>query len=148
MELEAESDGDCNEAKDVKGLRDPGTPTEKEIAQHCISHLPFRSWCAACVQGKSKDRPHRRQGDGSEKQVPEVCFDYGFLGTEGEEETAAVQVMRDRRSKAIFAHVVPRKGLSHVHGAQQILLDLEKLGHGEVILKSDGRRRCERCRRK
>ena len=38
----------------------------------------------------------------------------------------------------LFAHVVPRKGMTHEHGAKAMVADLDKLGHGEVILKSDG----------
>ena len=43
--------------------------------------------------------------------MPEIVFDFNFLGSEGEE-TIAVQVARDRRTRMIFAHVVPEKGFS------------------------------------
>ncbi len=38
----------------------------------------------------------------------------------------------------IFAHMVPRKGLlASMHGAVEMIKDIGKLGHREVILKSD-----------
>ena len=102
-----------------------------------MTHLPFRAWCLSCVEGKARDRPHRRQ-DVEEKSLAEVVFDYGFLGAQGEEETVAIQVARDSRTKMLFAHVVPRKGLTHEHGAEDMIKDIKKLGYLEVILKCDG----------
>ena len=72
---------------------DPGAPTETEIEQHNVTHLPFHAWCS-CVEEKARERPHRRQ-DVEEESLAEVVFDYGFLGAQGEEETVAIQVARD-----------------------------------------------------
>ena len=64
------------EARQPEVLRDPGAPTQKEIEEHNVTHLPFRSWCQHCVSGKAQDRPHRmRKEDQEEKQVPEIVFD-------------------------------------------------------------------------
>ena len=35
----------------------------------------------------------------------------------------------------IFAHVVPKKGFSHEHGATELIKDIAKLGYNEIILK-------------
>ena len=125
------------EAAEPLVLRDPGTPTEREVAEHNVTHLPHRSWCAACVGGRGRDRQHRRQAQ-EDKKIPQVVFDYGFLGTEGEKETVAVQIAKDTRTKMHFAHVVPKKGLVSNHGAQELLKDIERLGYQEVCLKFDG----------
>ena len=45
---------------------------------------------------------------------------------------------RDRRTRMIFAHVVPKKGFTHDHGAEEMIKDIAKLGYGEVILKCEG----------
>ena len=65
-------------------------------------------------------------------------FDYCFLGGKDEAETLAVLVARDRRTQMLFAHVVPRKGMVHEHGAAAMISDIERLGCKEVILKCDG----------
>ena len=135
--LEIKLDVEEEEAREPRTLRDPGAPTEAEVEQHNVTHLPFRAWCPACVEGKARDRPHRKQEGEENKNVPEVVFDYGFLGAEGEE-TIAIQVARDRRTKMVFAHVVPRKGFTHEHGAEEMVKDLKKLGYSEVVLKCDG----------
>lgn len=125
------------EAMAARMLRDPGAPTQKEVDEHCVTHMPFRAWRPSCVAGKARDK-HHRQREQDDKGIPEVVFDYCFMGTEGEEETVAIQVERDRRSKAIFAHGVPRKGMTHEYGAEVLINDLDKLGYREIILKSDG----------
>ena len=114
-DIELEVENESEEARLPKVFRDPGAPTETEIEQHNVTHLPFRAWCPSCVEGKARDRPHRRQ-DVEEKSLAEVVFDYGFFGAQGEEETVAIQFARDTRTKMLFAHVVHRKGLTHEHG--------------------------------
>ena len=127
------------EAQAPEVLRDPGAPTLREQEEHNTTHLPFRSWCQHCVAGKAQDRPHKtKKGAQMDKQLPEVVFDYGFLGGKDDEETLAVQVARDRRTQMIFANVVPRKGMIQEHGAKSMVEDLAKLGYAEIILKCDG----------
>ena len=135
---EIELDVEEEEARPPAVLRDPGAPTAIEIDTHNVTHLPYRAWCPSCVAGKAANRAHRKMENYDVNGVPEVVFDYGFMGAEGEEDTIAIQVAKDRRSRAVFAHVVPRKGVTHTHGAEELIKDLEKLGYDEVILKSDG----------
>ena len=49
----------------------------------------------------------------------------------------AIQVAKDRRTRMIFAHMVPKRGLASMHGAEEMIKDIAKLGYKEVILKSD-----------
>ena len=51
---------ESEEARELEVLRDPGAPTPKEVEDHNVTHLPFRSWCPRCVSGKAQDRPHKR----------------------------------------------------------------------------------------
>ena len=37
----------------------PVLPSEAEVEQHELTHLPFRSWCRHCVRAKGKENPHR-----------------------------------------------------------------------------------------
>ena len=96
--------------------------------------LPHRSWCPICVQGRARDRPHRRV-DRSEYPLPELHFDYVFYGTRDESETQAIQIMRDTKTGMMLAHHVPKKGMSNVHGAREIIKDVEKLGYDKILLR-------------
>ena len=129
---------ESDEARAPEVLRDPGAPTPKEVEEHNVTHLPFRAWCPHCVAGKAQDRPHMKSENKDERHIPEIVFDYGFLGGKDDDETLAIQVARDRRTQMLFAHVVPRKGMVSEHGAVAMVKDIEKLGYKEVILKCDG----------
>ena len=137
LEDDESEDEQVGEARTPKMMKDPGAPTQAEVDSHYVTHLPFRPWCPACVAGQAKDKPHHKRKD-AEKDIDEIVFDYGFLGTEGLKETLPVQVMKDIRRGLINAHVVPRKGLSDDHGVDELMLDIEKLGLKQIILKSDG----------
>ena len=41
----------------------------------------------------------------------------------------------------ISAHVIPKKGFSHEHGATELIKDIAKLGYNEIILKCSWRTR-------
>ena len=136
IKVEEREEEEGKEARRPNTLRDPGAPTPREIEEHNVCHIPYRSWCPSCVSGKARDKPHRSV-EQDEKILPEVVFDYCFMGVEGEE-TVAIQVARDRKSRMLFAHAVPRKGMTHEHGAAAMVKDLAMLGHGKLILKCDG----------
>ena len=78
-----------------------------------------------------------------------VSFDYAFLSDEGEIVDSAgfeaagdgavkVLVIRDSKSKALFSHVVPSKGIDEKGFSVNALVeDIKWLGYVRVILKSD-----------
>ena len=66
------------EAAKPNASKSPKDPTADEIAEHLIVHLPYRSWCDACVMGRKKTCPHNSHPD-HECAVPEVSLDYCFL---------------------------------------------------------------------
>jgi hypothetical protein len=122
-----------DEARVPRQLADPLLPSVAEVELHDLTHLPFRSWCPCCVRGKSKNIHHRKQQ--CERAVPHVYADYCFLGSETDTETLVVQIMKDEETGMIFAHAVPRNGLAHFHGADEMIKDLERLGHKKIILR-------------
>ena len=72
------------------GLRDPGLPSAAERAEHCLTHIPYRSWCRHCVRGKAKGRQSRRiRGDAAHSECPRVRFDYCMIADRTQEEDAS-----------------------------------------------------------
>ena len=59
-EIECDEEKESEEAKPPEVLRDPGAPTPKEVEQHNVTHLPFRSWCRHCVRGRAESHPYFR----------------------------------------------------------------------------------------
>jgi hypothetical protein len=58
-------------------------PSQEEVDEHNVSHIPFRSWCTCCVKGKAVNQGHMRRTSTSE--VPIVSIDYAFVNENGEE---------------------------------------------------------------
>jgi hypothetical protein len=138
----AEDEGDpahpAEEARAARPSRDPGAPTQADRDAHAATHLPFRSWCDACVQGRQDAPPHLRQkrvaGD-----VPEVAFDYAFVRRDDEEAVATLLVMRDRDTKAVRAWVLPHKGADLVETVDRAVAGIRALGYrGRVLIRCDG----------
>ena len=126
------------EAQVPLSAREPDQPTEEERRHHELTHMPFRSWCPHCVQGRQDSLPHRPSPT-TVLAVPEVAMDYCFLGRARSPSSATVLIMKDRGSRSILASVVQSKGRGLDETVTQAAANIRRLGHyGRVILKTDG----------
>jgi len=143
---------------------DPGQPTARQLADHRLTHTPFRTWCQWCIMGRGRGPHHsRRLG---ESAVAIVGLDYFFVTRSGvktrpeledypdnDAGNAALAIAREAgelikciilrcsKTKAVFAHVVQCKGVDEDdYVANVIIKDLEWLGHTAMILKADNER--------
>ena len=114
----------------------PGEPTEQEIKEHYVTHVPFRSWCPHCVAAAAKSSPHKKSEE-RDTSVPRQHIDYWFMRDERGGESTPVVVMKDEDTKGFGAHVVTVKGgVEWV--ATRLVEDIKAFGHcDKVILKSD-----------
>ena len=137
-------EGETEEARKPKATRVPARPSQEEVDEHMITHLPFRSWCPHCIRGKSKGKPHRKSDRGN-REIPTVAMDYTFMfdtQNENEEKGMPILVMKDIKQDEVgtgmlFAQVVPAKGVQP-YAVKTLAGVVAQLGHQEVILKSDG----------
>ena len=106
---------EAEEAREARPARNPLAPTRAEREAHEATHLPFRTWCAACVAGRRDNPPHRRMPE-EEHQVPEVMMDYAFVRRADEAETATILLLKDRESRSMRAWVMRYKGGQHRGG--------------------------------
>ena len=139
------------EADPTKSPPTPVMPTQSEVEEHRISHIPFRCWCPECVEAMGREDPHRTI-DHERRKVPTIAIDYMFLTYKGVklademgeiagdelEGCQKVLVVRDLKSKSLFAHCVERKGPDDAgYIVDAIVADVLWTGHSRVILKSD-----------
>ena len=82
-------------------LKDPGTPDQIGMEQHSLAHFPIQPSCKMCVESRGHDSPHREQWK-IDAVVPQLQFDYGYMGDGGPQQTAC-----DTSSGAIHATMVP-----------------------------------------
>ena len=153
---EQEEVGQDEEAQDAKLNPHGVRPTSEEVEKHNATHLPFRTWCPFCVAGKAKNEPHYKSEEHKPMGVNVVSIDYAFMGDtnivdEADEEASdeeseianrnsqnmPILVMRCRKTKFIFARVVPRKG-RHPYTVRRVGQDISAiLGYKRVVIKSD-----------
>ncbi len=127
----------AEEARAARPARDPGAPTQAERDAHATTHLPFRSWCDECVQGRKDAPPHCRTKRGP-GEVPEVSFDYGFIRRDNEELVAVLLVMRDRDTKCIRAWMLEHKGADLAATVNRAVAGVHELGYrGRVLIRTD-----------
>ncbi len=139
-------DFSCEECAPLRRLPDPGQPSQSEFEDHRINHWPFRSWCPFCVSGRATGERHCKHACG-EKSIPVFSFDYLLVtknkiliaGEPTEDEIILkIIVAKDSSSKAIFAHVVDKKGVDEQgYVVQQLTDDIRWLGHKRIGLRSD-----------
>ena len=48
------------EAEELKHVPSPIFPFKAEVESYIVSHLPFRSWCSACVRAQRQLRYPQR----------------------------------------------------------------------------------------
>ena len=126
---------------------DPGRPAETEICEHYVDHWPYRSWCEHCVSGRGTGEQHR-EGSGSSIHI--VAFDYLLVTDRGvqrrddlegdEEKTSLIKILvvKDLKSKAIFAHVVPQNGVdADGYAVVRLIEDVKWLGYTKILRKTD-----------
>ena len=150
---EGEGAEESEEACEVHAPKIPDTPSRAQVLQHRLTHRPFRSWCPHCVRGKGRADQHRKSSQkDTEGNIPKLASDYFFIGQrrpagreerEREEDQAEKEgqtpiiVLKDTKSKSLFAHVCPRKG-AHDAVVTRLVADLNTLGYNRVLVRTDG----------
>ena len=74
---------DKEEAGKRKTIRaaTPYKPSQAEVEDHDLTHLPYRSLCKHCIRGRGKETGHQQQC-GEDRAVPEFHRDFCFPGYE------------------------------------------------------------------
>ena len=133
----AVSECEEEEGRKPQKMQNPLKPTEAEVKEHNLTHLPYRSWCRHCVRGRGKEMPHRKLQD--EAGMPEVYADLCFLGDEADPgNTVPVFVMRERLTGMTLAAAVPSKS-TNSHIARRIVAFMREIGvaHGHLLVRTD-----------
>ena len=121
----------------VKKVKQMGKPSPEVIEAHERTHLPFRSWCEACVKGRGKEEACRKRDGEGDRDLPEVHFDFCFPKHE-DDEGMIVLCGRERSTKMTLSSTVPSKSTGEF-AAKRAVAFLREIGceQGDIILKTD-----------
>ena len=125
-----EDEGDVlTEGQQIK-LKTVGRPVnQREIDEHQITHIPYRSWCKHCISGRGQSAQHR-QLQCRDHEIPTISIDYAYLGEDGREDQKLqpMIVTKDDHSGTIRAHLVEEKGVN-AYAIKRVGQDLGLLGY-------------------
>ena len=111
--MRSDEDEEPMEAESPRLRKNPKNPTSREKQEREDSgHAVYRSWCAACVEGRGVGRQHRIElveEEERERKTPIVAFEYGFL-TQENAHTFPILICRDSRYGQTGASCCERKG--------------------------------------
>ena len=90
------------------------------------------------MAGRSVERGSSTDGTFGHKvgRIPRVHADFLFMGIASSEDNTPILVVKDDVQEAIFANVVPTKGVNDF-AIGCILDDIDTMGHTEIIFKTD-----------
>ena len=89
------------------------------------------------MQGKLDKHAHASEVGGPH-DVPECSMDYCHLRKASSPTSVTVLLCKDRNSKIPMANVVTRKGRGQESAVEQAVTNIRRLGHGPILIKTDG----------
>jgi hypothetical protein len=99
-------------------LKGSTEPSAEEVAEHCHTHLPFRSWCRFCDRRQLDELLHGRALTWEDRVLPELHRHVRCMGNEGEQheavETLPVLVVREVAPRSTMATTDPTKSAGTV----------------------------------
>ena len=137
MSEEVERVGTAEVGRQIRRLVDPRKPTQAEVDEHELTHVPYRNWCPICVRCRGKDLDHRKAVE-DERGVSEYAFEYCFPGDEFGHKLV-VLAGRERVTGMYFATAVPTKGSIGRFLVDKALDFIHELGDrgGRILVKTD-----------
>ena len=121
-------------------------PTEDEKKKHQVTHMPYASWCSACV--KTRARGDKRSERKDQKHIPVIQVDFFFtvvdpegrpLEGQQDEQTCSL-VAADLDTRMVLSVPGPNKGKQSLRKYVEDLVKFSIALHEDdgIILQSDG----------
>ena len=125
------------DAREVAKLNDPRRPSQAEIDDHELTHIPYRNWCSICVRCRGRDLDHRKAVE-EVRGVSEYAFDYCFPGDELGFKLVVLSG-REKVTGMYFATAVPTKGSIGRFAVDKAMDYIRELGdqEGRILVKTD-----------
>ena len=122
-----------HEAHRAIGLRQPQQPTPQQIAEHNVTHLPYRNWCPICVQGKGRQDNYKKQ----QSRQPIIQVDFAYIKSQQDPKTIPVLTAVDVTTQLCMAVLVPDKPSMMDYMINNLQAFIFERGRTHGILQSD-----------
>ena len=77
---EAVDEVETQEVAPLKTAPAPTKPSAADVEEHNVTHMPCRSWCDSCVEGRGLGEQRGRHA-GRIHETPRVGIDYWYITT-------------------------------------------------------------------
>ena len=94
------------EVQPMRVMPTPHTPTASELAEHRISHMPYRSWCSECVEAFGREAPHKSTEALRASWTPVISCDYLYVSARGVFNRHDWQPAEDEQTKHLKVLVI------------------------------------------
>ena len=84
-------------------MKAPAQPTAQEIEEHELTHLPYRSWRAICVQSKGRQDHHKAE----QKKQPAIQCGFAYIKDNPDQTVVPIFTAIDLQtgmSMAVYVH--------------------------------------------
>ena len=81
------------EVEPLKEAPSPQKPSAADVKEHRVKHIPYRSWCRECVEGKALGEQRGHAKDACESKIAVVGADYFFTTAKGAHHKTAEAMM-------------------------------------------------------
>ena len=122
-----------HEAHRARGLRQPQQPTPQQIAEHNLTHLPYRNWCPICVQGEGRQDNYKKQ----QSRQPIIQVDFAYIKSQQDPKTIPVLTAVDVTTQLCMAVLVPDKPSMMNYMINHLQAFIFECGRTQGILQSD-----------
>ena len=113
----------------------PTDPTDKERADHMLTHQPYAAWCELCVSNRAVQDPHPQRVEASGDHSC-VSFDFGYASRFDGETKACGLFIHDRDTGAVHVVPTPQKGGKHLaYLCTEFCRFITWLGHSTISLE-------------
>ena len=109
------------------------SPTPQQIAEHSLTHLPYRNWCPICVQGKGRQDNYKKQ----QSRQPVIQVDFAYIKSQQDPKTIPVLTAVDVTAQLCVAVMVPDKPSMMDYMVNNLQAFIFECGRTQGILQSD-----------
>ena len=135
LDGEEAADHDVEAAQRAIPMCQPCVPSQADVDEHNLTHLPYRSWCPWCVAARKPNTPHSTLPSFS-REIPLLVADYCFLRDKVDQDLLTVLVARLYPSRAVVAIPCDAKGVDE-YAVSRLAAFLNKCGVERLVYMSD-----------